>query len=111
MKNFIRLKRVSWKSKNNVYLYLWNNIKFLFKSFENQIDIILIPKWYQFDTRIKQVKFIEIDNNIENIDIEMKDNILKTDNIEVNNYVWKATNYLSILWKNYDWKNIIIFNP
>ncbi len=109
MKNFIRLRRVSWKSKNNVYLYKWNQIDTIMNDFWSQIDIIMMPKWYQIS--IEWIKIYEVGDTIKEEDIEMKENIEKIDDIEIWNYEAIAANNAIELSENYFWKNIIIFNP
>jgi len=110
MKNFTRLRRVSWKSKNNIYLYNWTKYKDLISDFWEKFDIILIPKWFKID--IEQVDVIEVNiENIEKKDEIMQINIKEIDKIDISIYDAIAANKVIELWDKYYWKNIIIFNP
>ncbi len=93
MNNFYRLKRVSWKSKNNVYIYTWKNNTNISQDFPENIDLFLRPTKEKYSHN-------EIQDLIENIK--------KIDEQNISKDIAAAALDAMNLYPKYYWKNIIL---
>lgn len=120
-----RLKRISWKSKNNVYVLfsdIWKLDVNKIKSID--LDLIIINENSEFlleklkNIKAHKISLRKIGENyisdywliISHIEaIEISKNILDIDKIEVPDYVW-AMSKISMELNNSDyyWKNILL---
>lgn len=120
-----RLKRISWKSKNNVYVLfsdIWKLDVDKIKSID--LDLIIINENSEFlleklkNIKAHKIYLRKIGENyvsdygliISHIEaIEISKNILDIDKIEVPDYVW-AMSKISMELNNSDyyWKNILL---
>jgi hypothetical protein len=114
MKNFQRLKRVSWKSKNNVYYYSGSNLKEDIKDFKEEISIIIYTNTNTYNKiKIETIKSFCISfNNLSKQDIqelkEMKESVEKIEKFTISEKECLGCVEAIKLSKNYYWKNIII---
>lgn len=120
-----RLKRISWKSKNNVYVLFSDIWKLDFDKIKNiDLDLIIINENSDFlignlkNIKVPKIYLRKIGENyvsdygliISHIEaIEISKNILDIDKIEVPDYVW-AMSKISMELNNSDyyWKNILL---
>lgn len=120
-----RLKRISWKSKNNVYVLFSDIWKLDFDKIKNiDLDLIIMNENSDFlignlkNIKVPKIYLRKIGENyvsdygliISHIEaIEISKNILDIDKIEVPDYVW-AMSKISMELNNSDyyWKNILL---
>ncbi len=131
MSKITRLRKVSWKSKNNVYWLLlqWNNWKieedYLFQNFDKfHIDILIIPTDPSIsidlnNSYLSNIEIIkawilwkDITQNWILVDAKIADeiaqDILKIDVLEVWLYSWASAKIAIDRGEKYEWKNIWI---
>lgn len=118
MSDIIRLRRVSWKSKNNVYLLNGENLEDILTHWNIKINLLILP--YSFLMKKNEIdiiyywlqwKDILLRKNL--IDISeaqtISENICLIDGIQVWNYTWAwAVIAMNIDNEKYYWQNIWI---
>lgn len=120
-----RLKRISWKSKNNVYVLFSDIWKLDFDKIKNiDLDLIIINENSDFlignlkNIKVPKIYLRKIGENyvsdygliISHIEaVEISKNILDIDWIIVPDYVWAMSKIsMELFNSDYYWKNILL---
>ena len=106
----MRLRRTSWKSKNNVY---YTDISDLDSIIEEiwKIDILIVSDRYSLENTNFDGELVElqIPRDVSEKDAQdWRDNIQKIDEKKLSLFAWGAAFYATELEGKYYWKNIVI---